>query len=254
MSEDEDEAPPSPELALSEYQLPIVSPAAGLTRRHHWIEFTYSPRRVRFENYETDDENDVNPLKVSAFVFGIPILTEREADYLLSQRIQGWKKLLFLLTNVPYLAVAVLSMFLTKVDHRSFHPSLDFLCESCFAHCALATLVSVTSIGLHTSQVRVGHWCCPASRARTFHRRRVQDRLDLADCTCASLAVILGVLCHGVLEMGWNMALVVPIFLSSIVAKKLKMWNWYLILHGTWHLATAYLLAQIFLPQMSLFS
>jgi hypothetical protein len=223
-------------------------------RKRRLIEFTYRPRKVKFENenYESGEENDeLNPLKVSAIVCGVPVLTEREADYRLSQKVEGWKKFLFLLSNVPYIFLALSSLYLTKVEHRSFHPSLDPLCESSFAHCLLACLVSITSIVLHTSQVRVGHWCCSPATTRTFHRRRTQDKFDLADCTCASLAVILTVMCHGITEMGMKMVAVVPIFLVSIIAKKLKWWNLYLLIHGAWHLSTAYLLWEIFVPVSS---
>jgi hypothetical protein len=232
--------PTSPCLTTSKY------------RRRRLIEFTYFPRKVRFEGHQSGDEgDDKNPLKISAIVFGFPILTEREADYRLSQKVEEWKKLLFLFSNVPYLVLALGSLFLTHVEHRSFHPYFDQLCESTFAHCALACLVSVTSICLHSSQVRVGHWCCSPAKARTFHRRRVQDKFDLADCFCASLAVILAVFCHGVVEMGTQMMAVVPIFVLSIVVKKLQWWNTYLIVHGIWHVATAYLLLEILIPAHS---
>jgi len=223
--------------------------AVAKKRKANFIEL---PRKVRFENYESGGEEDErNPLKVGAIVCGVPILTEREADYRLSQKVEGWKKFLFLLSNIPYVFLAVASTFIARIEHRSFHPSLDPLCESTLAHCVLACLVSITSITLHSSQVRVGHWCCSPARARTFHRRRVQDKFDLADCFCASLAVILTVLCHGITEMGMQMVAVVPIFILSIIVKKLKWWNTYLLVHGLWHLATAFLLWEIFVPPSS---
>ena len=231
-----------------------MSPCLNTTsqRRRRIIEFTYFPRKVRFENYESGQEDDEkNPLKISAFFFGFPILTEREADYRLSQKVEEWKKLLFLLSNVPYIFLAFASTLIQKIDHRSFHPYLNPLCESTFAHCALACLVSITSITLHSSQVRVGHWCCSTAKARTFHRRRMQDKFDLADCFCASLAVILAVLCHGVVEMGQQMVMVVPIFILSIIVKKLQWWNAYLVVHSLWHVATAYLLFEIMVPPTS---
>lgn len=227
--------------------------ATAKPRRRRLIEFNYFPRKVRFEDYQSGDEKDEerNPLKVSAIVCGIPILTEREADYRLSQKVEEWKKLLFLLSNVPYVMLAFASLFLTRIDHKSFHPYFDQLCESTLAHSVLICMVSITSILLHSSQVRVGHWCCSPAKARTFHRRRVQDKLDLADCFCASSAVVLGVLCHGVVEMGTQMITVVPIFVLSIVVKKLQWWNSYLVVHGLWHLATAYLLLEIVIPAHS---
>jgi hypothetical protein len=239
---------------LKERPSPKHSPKGG-GKLSQWIQFPPT-RKVRFSNatnatQRTSDENsddDINPLKVSAVVCGVPILTEREADFRLSTKIQDWKKFLFLCSNIPYLVLAGVAVGLEQIKHHSFHPSLDAYCSSSLLHALLALSVSITSCLLHGSQVRVGHWCCSTTKARTYHRRRVQDRLDVADCTCASLAVVLAVFCHGIEQMGPQMVLVVPIFAASIVAKKLKWWNLYLVLHSLWHLATAYLLWRVFFP------
>jgi len=185
-----------------------------------------------------------DPLKVSAVVFGHPILTEREADYVLSQSIEPWKKLAFLLTNVPYTIMAISSFFLSNVDHKAFTYAIYPLCENPNTYSFLAVCVSCSSFLLHSSQgvlgipfsplvtnvlvalcnlslshsasilvallthaitlVRVGHWCCSTARARTFHRRRVQDRFDVADCACAAVAVLGAVACQGVLFIGFS--------------------------------------------------
>ncbi|KAH9260002.1 hypothetical protein BASA81_001774 [Batrachochytrium salamandrivorans] len=238
--------------------LPNVSPKSVTKKRgKRWIEFP--PRKVRFPSIDgdaftlgqqhSDEEDDTsNPLKVSAIVCGIPILTEREADFRLSTKVEDWKKFLFLASNVPYVVLAGVAFSLTEIKHHAFHDAIEPYCASSALHGLLALMVSVTSFSLHASQVRVGHWCCNSANARTCHRRRVQDRLDLADCTCASLAVVLAVFCHGIQQMGTQMFVVVPIFAASIVAKKLKWWNLYLVLHSVWHLATAYLLWEIFFP------
>lgn len=220
-------------------------------KRRRWIEFP--PQQVNSFNNTDDDvacgvEDETNPLKVSAIICGVSVLTEREADYRLSTHVEDWKKFLFLASNLPYIALAMVAFSLSELKHHAFHPSLDQYCGSSALHGLLALLVSITSFALHASQVRVGHWCCSAAHAKTFHRRRVQDRLDLADCTCASMAVMLAVFCHGITQMGPQMCIVVPIFASSIVAKKLEWWNLYLVLHSVWHLATAVLLWMIFFP------
>jgi hypothetical protein len=170
---------------------------------------------------------------------------------MLSQNVEPWKKLLFLLTNLPYTVMAVSSFFLTKVEHNAYANALVPLCESAQTYSFLAVCVACSSLLLHSSQVRVGHWCCSTARARTFHRRRVQDRLDVADCACAAVAVLGAVACQGINEIGPAMAMAVPVFAASLVAKKLQYHNLYLVLHGLWHLSTAATLWHVFVPHSS---
>jgi hypothetical protein len=197
------------------------------------------------------DVKPLDPLKVSMVLYGRIIWTEREADYLLSQSVEPWKKLLFLLTNIPYVLLALSAIILNRVEHQAWPPFFASICASSSTYTALATAVACTSIMLHTSQCRVGHWCCSTSRARTLHRRRVQDRIDLADCVCASLACVGTIICHGFETVGPRMLCVIPMFVLSICAKKLGYFNSYLILHGIWHIGSAFILVEVFVPQNS---
>jgi hypothetical protein len=132
---------------------------------------TWRRKGVVFEDGGSAGNDEYDPLKVSAVVFGHPILTEREADYMLSQSVESWKKLVFLLTNIPYTVMAISSFFLSKVEHHAFAFAIYPLCESPSTYSFLAVCVACSSFLLHSSQVRVGHWCCSTARARTFHRR-----------------------------------------------------------------------------------
>ena len=208
-------------------------------------------RKVTFSDGKHPEGTVLDPLKVSAVVFGRVVWTEREADYLLSQSVENWKKFLFLATNLPYVGLAFSALLLNRVEHRAWPAFMTSVCESSATYTVLATLVASSSFALHTSQCRVGHWCCSTARARTLHRRRVQDKIDLADCTCASLAVVGTIVCQGFEEVGPQMAFVVPIFFASIISKKLGYWNTYLVLHGIWHLCSAALLFHVFVPPHS---
>lgn len=148
------------------------------------------------------------------------------------------------------------------------------MCESSIATSFLSALVATTSLTLHSSQVRVCHWCCNNSRvslsknmqvykkkidfcvcyhyyytkARTCHRRRIQDRLDVADCTCASFACIGMVVCQGFDKMFYQMVFLLPVFVLSLIAKKLSYFNLYLILHGIWHVWSVALVWEAVVP------
>ena len=242
---------PSADSAIAQ---PITPMQKHLLRKRgasSYIEVPYFGRRVQFEDGYEPGLNVYDPMKVSVVVCGRVVLTEREADYQLSQSVSAWKKLLFLLTNVPYTIMAVSSLFLVRVEHHAFAYMLFPLCESPTTYSVLSTCVALSSFLLHSSQVRVGHWCCSTSRARTFHRRRVQDRLDVADCACAAVAVLGAVACQGINEIGPAMMAAVPVFFASLLAKKLQWHNLYLCLHGLWHIATAATLWHVFVPPAS---
>lgn len=67
---------------------------------------------------EATNTNDFDPLKVSAVIYGVQVLTEREADYLLSQNIPNWKKILFLMTNLPYIILAFVVIGMERVPNQ----------------------------------------------------------------------------------------------------------------------------------------
>lgn len=46
------------------------------------------------------------------------------------------------------------------------------------------------------------------------------------------------------------MILIVPLFFASILAKKLQLWNLYVITHGLWHLGTAAILWDVVMPDL----
>ena len=184
------------------------------------------------------------------------LLSEREADLQLSNATSSLFKWIFLFTNLPYFVAAFVIPFNflhTTVPNDAWPEVFEPVCESSFLYVSFGLAVAISSTILHSSQMRLGHTCCSSHTARRFHDHKTQDNIDILDISCASGAVVMVLLCQGVYGIGPQMAVLIPVFFLSILAKKTRYWKVYLVSHGVWHVGTALVLIQRIVPMELIF-
>jgi len=146
------------------------------------------------------------------------------------------EKALFLATNLPYFAVALL--FLAQ-----FGSICPTLCSCSSLHTGWITVIGVVSTIFHGTQVQCS--CCAQRRKDGEPAADVLGNIVkwvVADVGCAvSYAVFLGA-CRGLaaaLQCSWPLLLLV----GSVFMRARGSPRGYAIVHGLWHLASAAVIA-----------
>eukprot|EP00445_Apocalathium_hangoei_P011951 CAMPEP_0203867940 /NCGR_PEP_ID=MMETSP0359-20131031/16821_1 /ASSEMBLY_ACC=CAM_ASM_000338 /TAXON_ID=268821 /ORGANISM="Scrippsiella Hangoei, Strain SHTV-5" /LENGTH=224 /DNA_ID=CAMNT_0050786277 /DNA_START=27 /DNA_END=697 /DNA_ORIENTATION=+ len=158
----------------------------------------------------------------------------------LAEGLTWLEKALFLATNLPYLAISLVLM-------SRFGPKCLALCGCVPLHSAWAAIIAVVSTIFHAAQVRFT--CC----GRGGHHDNGPypfDRLVkllLCDVSCAASYAVFLSACSGLwasLRMAWPLLLLI----ASVLLRASGSPRGYAVMHGVWHLASAWVILWVAWP------
>ena len=193
-----------------------------------------SPRAALTTRDEAEAPID---LVVPKRIASTTLLKGIEADRRLAHAVPLSHKVAFMLTNMPYWALAAIA--LGRLVDAGLHHDHHW-CEKAEVYLFLSLIVAVSSTLMHGSQLRMGHhFCCGhVERSRSFHEPHIQVQLKKLDIGCAVIAALATTTCHSWTEVLVCFSVAGPAFVAGIILKRLEYHRAYLFAHGLWHIAT----------------
>jgi hypothetical protein len=180
-------------------------------------------------------------------------------DAVLVQNTPMWAKLLFMLSNIPYLLLTLWASTRGEVVTHAYLPGpVEALCRSSLLYAFIASLVTTSSVLMHGAQFQLlGGCCCCAGGGRRkprpgktgapydendhlLHQPTWQVRFKNFDFTCVLSTVIVPGFCQGSTLALSSMLPCLPFFFIGQHYKKIGSARGYMLWHGLWHMVTAF--------------
>jgi len=161
------------------------------------------------------------------------------------------QKWLFFSTNACYWLSAALIFLSPRVVPSPVAPCLLPLCSSSQFHGSIITALAAVSTYWHGAQCQILEWLyCRWHDTALLHSPRWLRRLVWCDILCSSLTVAIGISCFGVWRAFVWLSPACVLFMLSRQAKRRREYCRYAILHGAWHILSAFSIVQIVTPSL----
>jgi len=161
-----------------------------------------------------------------------------------------WTRVVFMLSNIPYFMLTYWIFIQSSniVTCNLLPHSIYILCRSPLFYSSIASMITLSSILMHASQMQLLGCCCTRKHSNQpydnndhiLHQPAWQQRLRNFDFMCVLSTVVIPGFCQGSTLALQYLVTCIPLFAAGQYSKKNNNVTGYMVWHSIWHICTAW--------------